>query len=157
MPVLKSRLLRLVLAGVGVLAVALLIVSAQVLYQLYGVPKPETTLRTLASGRELEVVAEMLESGEHLTWILEYRTTIPHDDPRQECEAAAVWRDVEQEASQTGATRAYIVPNNFEGQVRFDGIRPFVLSQVTTWFRLERADDGSWARAGGWSSTECGG
>ena len=155
--VVKSRVLRVVMAALGLLAAVLLIVSVQVAYQLLSVPKPQTTMRTLPSGRELEVVHERLESDEHLTWILEYRTQIPHDDPQQECEAQAIWSDVEQEATQAGATRAYLVPNNFEGQLRFDGIRPFVLSQVTTWFKLERSEHGEWNRGGGWSDAQCGG
>ena len=153
----KSTGLRVVIVLLGLLVAALLAVSVQVAYRLLTVPKPQTTIRTLPSGRELEVVHARLESDEHLTWILEYRTLIPHDDPQQECEAQAVWSEVEQEATQAGATRAYLVPNNFEGQLRFDGIRPIVLSQVTTWFRLERNDDGEWNRGGGWRDTQCGG
>ncbi len=153
----KSRALRGVIVVLGLLLTSLLVVSIQVAYRLLTVPKPETTVRTLPSGRELEVVSARLESDEHSTWILEYRTLIPHDDPQQECEAGAVWSELEQEATEAGATRAYIVPNNFEGQLRFDGIRPFVLSQVTSWFRLERTEDGEWRRGGGWRGINCGG
>lgn len=107
------------------------------------------------SGRELEVISINVV-GAGPSWFLDYRTSLPISDvSKLECEAAAVWEDVRPQAETSGATRAYLCPNNLSSELKFDGWRPVLLSDKSTAFSLEKNPQGVWVKTGGWGA-RCG-
>jgi hypothetical protein len=116
-------------------------------------PTVSTTSRRLSSGKEIDVVSIGVHDD---AWDLEYCTHLPFS-PREPltCEAAAVWQGMAEEASASGASRAYIYATSCKRELKFVGWRPVVMANKSTGFRLLKDGNGTWQKSGGWGRVVC--
>ena len=148
----RNRRPAAVTTGVAVLIVVSVAVGLGRVGRLSGVHGPDDTSRqALRSGRELEVVSKELHGR---TWILEYRTRIPKNHHRElETEAEEVWKGMHEEAESAGATEADLFPVEFSSELRFAGLRPWIVSNVSSGVLIVRKQtDGTWRTVHGWPS-----
>ena len=137
-------------AGVAALLIVCVVAGISRLGRVSGIYGLEhTTRQTLRSGRELEVVSKQLRGR---VWILEYRTRIPRRRHRKlEGEAEEVWKGIREEAEKAGATEAQLFPVDFSSELRFAGLRPVIVSNISSGVLiLAKSPDGTWKMIHGW-------
>jgi hypothetical protein len=130
-------------------AVVLLVLSAFVACG----PSVSTTSRRLPSGKEIDLISVHVHDDR---WSLDYCTHLPlwPHEPLV-CEVEAVWQGMAEEATASGASRAYIYPTICKREVEFAGWRPVVVANKSTGFRLLKDKNGTWHKSGGWSDVVC--
>ena len=100
----------------------------------------------MKSGREVEVIsAGVIKTLNPSVWGFEYRTRTPwrdHEALRREVEA--LWPDLEDQAEQSGAHKAFVQPVDFTVGVRMVGWRPMIGGDTSTAFTFERDAGGAW-------------